>query len=267
MSRPLWFLNLAHAYDHFFLLIFPTAVLALAPAWQMSYGEALAFGTAAFVTFGAGTLPAGWLGDRWSRGHLMSIFFVGLGLAAILTGLAQGPLGLTLGLGLIALVMVAIAENARVPVDNPATHLELTMVHEAMVLGASILGVIAITVAQERKAERALDALRDLSSPRALVVRDGERRRIAGELHDRVGQNLSALNINLDIVLGALGGLVPDGADLSSLTAKAGLLAQAIIVTLAGGAAYAAVSWVLGVRELRTIVAILADLIRRRGRS
>jgi formate hydrogenlyase subunit 4 len=37
-------------------------------------------------------------------------------------------------LGLVSLVMVAIAENARVPVDNPATHLELTMVHEAMVL-------------------------------------------------------------------------------------------------------------------------------------
>ena len=37
-------------------------------------------------------------------------------------------------LGLISLVMVAIAENARIPVDNPATHLELTMVHEAMVL-------------------------------------------------------------------------------------------------------------------------------------
>ena len=40
----------------------------------------------------------------------------------------------SLGLGLIALVIVAIAENARIPVDNPATHLELTMVHEAMVL-------------------------------------------------------------------------------------------------------------------------------------
>jgi formate hydrogenlyase subunit 4 len=37
-------------------------------------------------------------------------------------------------LGLLSLVMVAIAENARIPVDNPATHLELTMVHEAMVL-------------------------------------------------------------------------------------------------------------------------------------
>ena len=37
-------------------------------------------------------------------------------------------------LALISLMMVAIAENARIPVDNPATHLELTMVHEAMVL-------------------------------------------------------------------------------------------------------------------------------------
>ena len=43
-------------------------------------------------------------------------------------------LRVSLGLGMIALVMVAIAENARIPVDNPATHLELTMVHEAMVL-------------------------------------------------------------------------------------------------------------------------------------
>ena len=103
MSRPLLFLNLAHAYDHFFLLIFPTAVLALAPAWGMSYGEALAFGTAAFVTFGLGTLPVGWLGDRWSRAHLMIIFFVGIGAASILVGLAQGPVTLTLGLGLLGL--------------------------------------------------------------------------------------------------------------------------------------------------------------------
>jgi formate hydrogenlyase subunit 4 len=43
-------------------------------------------------------------------------------------------LRVSLGMAMIALVMVAIAENARIPVDNPATHLELTMVHEAMVL-------------------------------------------------------------------------------------------------------------------------------------
>jgi formate hydrogenlyase subunit 4 len=48
----------------------------------------------------------------------------------------QGGVGLrvSLALALVGLVMVAIAENARIPVDNPATHLELTMVHEAMVL-------------------------------------------------------------------------------------------------------------------------------------
>ncbi len=43
-------------------------------------------------------------------------------------------LRVSVGMALVALVMVAIAENARIPVDNPATHLELTMVHEAMVL-------------------------------------------------------------------------------------------------------------------------------------
>jgi formate hydrogenlyase subunit 4 len=49
--------------------------------------------------------------------------------------LSQGVgLRVSLGLALVGLIIVAIAENARIPVDNPATHLELTMVHEAMVL-------------------------------------------------------------------------------------------------------------------------------------
>ena len=47
---------------------------------------------------------------------------------------ARPACAFSLGLALIALIIVAIAENARIPVDNPATHLELTMVHEAMVL-------------------------------------------------------------------------------------------------------------------------------------
>src|SRR5262249_61186458 len=42
---------------------------------------------------------------------------------------SQVGLRVSLGLALLALIMVAIAENARIPVDNPATHLELTMVH------------------------------------------------------------------------------------------------------------------------------------------
>ncbi len=50
--------------------------------------------------------------------------------------LAGSNVGLrvSLGMALVALVIVALAENARIPVDNPSTHLELTMVHEAMVL-------------------------------------------------------------------------------------------------------------------------------------
>jgi formate hydrogenlyase subunit 4 len=40
----------------------------------------------------------------------------------------------SLAFAAIAFVMVLLAENARVPIDNPATHLELTMIHEAMVL-------------------------------------------------------------------------------------------------------------------------------------
>ena len=53
---------------------------------------------------------------------------------AAFMGSSEVGLRVSLGLGLIALIMVAISENARIPVDNPATHLELTMVHEAMVL-------------------------------------------------------------------------------------------------------------------------------------
>jgi formate hydrogenlyase subunit 4 len=57
-------------------------------------------------------------------------------LSAVATAFATGSVGLrvSLGLGLFAFLFVAIAENARIPIDNPATHLELTMVHEAMVL-------------------------------------------------------------------------------------------------------------------------------------
>jgi formate hydrogenlyase subunit 4 len=57
-------------------------------------------------------------------------------LSAVATIFSTGSVGLrvSLGLGLFAFLLVAIAENARIPIDNPSTHLELTMVHEAMVL-------------------------------------------------------------------------------------------------------------------------------------
>lgn len=60
-------------------------------------------------------------------------------------------LRISLGLALIALVIVAIAENGRIPVDNPATHLELTMVHEAMVLEYSGRHLALIELASAMK--------------------------------------------------------------------------------------------------------------------
>ncbi len=51
---------------------------------------------------------------------------------------------------------------------------------DALMLLGFVVIVIAITIVQERRTERALDALRDLSSPRALVIRDGQQQRIAG---------------------------------------------------------------------------------------
>lgn len=48
---------------------------------------------------------------------------------------------------------------------------------------------------------------------------------------------------------------------------KVSVFLQAVVGTLAGGATYALITWVLGVRELRTIVSILTDLLRRRGRT
>src|SRR5512141_2431711 len=51
---------------------------------------------------------------------------------------------------------------------------------EAMMLMGFVIVIIGITFYQEQKTERALDALRDLSSPRALIIRDGKQQRIAG---------------------------------------------------------------------------------------
>jgi formate hydrogenlyase subunit 4 len=72
---------------------------------------------------------------------LMTVFVVAmiagstqLSTIAEYMGTGEAGLRVSLGLALFALTMVAIAENGRIPIDNPATHLELTMVHEAMVL-------------------------------------------------------------------------------------------------------------------------------------
>ena len=87
------FLNIGHFLDHLFTLIFATvAALALTREWGLSYAELVPYATPGFVAFGLFSLPAGWLSDRWSRYGMMSVFFVGIGIASIFTAFASTPL-------------------------------------------------------------------------------------------------------------------------------------------------------------------------------
>src|SRR5690625_6917613 len=77
------FLNIGHAYDHFFMLIYPTVAVALELSGQGFYGDLLMPATPGFVAFAAFTLPAGWLGDAWGRRHMMALMLFGLRASSI----------------------------------------------------------------------------------------------------------------------------------------------------------------------------------------
>lgn len=99
-----FFLNIGHFLDHLFMLIFATvAALVLAGQWGLTYGELIPYATPGFVAFGVCAMPAGWLADRWSREGMMAVFFVGAGVAAIATGLAQTPLQIGIGLFVVGM--------------------------------------------------------------------------------------------------------------------------------------------------------------------
>ena len=108
-SRPrrtsIGFINLAHAIDHYVVLIFPTVVIGLEAVYGRSYAELIALGTASFVAFGVFSLPAGWLADRWSRRNMMALFYFGCGVSLI--GAALAPNLITLAVALFALGMFA----------------------------------------------------------------------------------------------------------------------------------------------------------------
>lgn len=101
--RVINFVNVAHLIDHMFMLIFPTAVLVMQADFGRSYGELLALSVGGFIAFGAGSIPSGWLGDRWSRRHMLGVFFFGMGGAAILAGVTTSIWALAVALTLLGL--------------------------------------------------------------------------------------------------------------------------------------------------------------------
>ena len=64
------FLNLGHTLDHLLMLIFPTVVLAMGAELGRGYAELLPLSLGGFIAFGAFSIPAGWLADRWSRSRV-----------------------------------------------------------------------------------------------------------------------------------------------------------------------------------------------------
>ena len=108
MNRPqtvITYVNIAHFIDHYAMLIFAAAVILMAPAFGLGYAEMLPYATPGFVAFGAGSLATGWLGDRWSRRHMIAIYFVGIGLSMISVGFVQTPM--QLGVALFAIGIFA----------------------------------------------------------------------------------------------------------------------------------------------------------------
>lgn len=102
-ARVVRFINVGHALDHLMVLIFPTAVLGMSASFGGSYGELLALTVGGAIAFGAGSLPAGWLGDRWSQRNMMTLFFIGVGAAALLTAASTTPTMLAASLTLLGL--------------------------------------------------------------------------------------------------------------------------------------------------------------------
>lgn len=100
-KRHFLFLNLGHLFDHFFMLVFTTAVLTMETEFKDSYGQLLALTTWGFIFFGGASIPAGWLGDRWSQHGMMLVFFLGIGAASVLTGFSTTPGHVEIGLALI----------------------------------------------------------------------------------------------------------------------------------------------------------------------
>ena len=101
--RTILFVNWAHGLDHFVLLIFPTAVIAVAADLHRGYGELISLSTGAFVAFGLFALPVGWLADRFGRHALLAVYFFGYGASCLLVAASRSLATLAASLFLLGI--------------------------------------------------------------------------------------------------------------------------------------------------------------------
>ena len=108
------YLNISHFLDHFIMLIFAKAAYDAGRYFSLSYDQMIVYGAAGFVLFGGVAPLAAQLAERHSRSLLMVIFHFGIGLAAILAGLAQTIWQLTAAIAVIG-IFAAIYHPVGIP--------------------------------------------------------------------------------------------------------------------------------------------------------
>ena len=103
----LLFLNFGHFADHLFMLIFAKAAFSAGIEFGLgadgAYAEMIPYGLPSLVFFGAFAPIAAHLADKWSRNSMIVVFFIGVGLASILTSFADNPIEIAVGLAVLGI--------------------------------------------------------------------------------------------------------------------------------------------------------------------
>ena len=97
------FSSIGHVFSHLVILLYATLVLVLEREMGITFAEIQWLALPGFILYGVASLPAGWLGDRWSEARMMAVFFFGTGAAAIYTAFATTKVELLIGFSAIGL--------------------------------------------------------------------------------------------------------------------------------------------------------------------
>ena len=92
-----------HLMMHMFAAFYFVIVLAIEDDWNFSYDELINLWLLGSLLVGLGSIPAGWLSDRWSRSGMLVIMFIGLGISSILCGLSNNKFSLMINLSALGL--------------------------------------------------------------------------------------------------------------------------------------------------------------------
>ena len=100
---PMFYAASGHLMMHMFAAFYFVIVLGIEDEWQLSYDELVDLWFIGSLLVGLGSIPAGWLSDKWSRSGMIAVMFIGLGLASILCGLSGNKVMLMMSLSLLGL--------------------------------------------------------------------------------------------------------------------------------------------------------------------